>query len=158
MEANPELRATQEALKRVTREMMDLKSEIDKIKHGESSKGAPGVFALGFNHETFNAMNYTSGLLWVANTLAVNMKKSMDSFKGHFEILGQLGDVKKKGSGHAQGSIEGRSAPVTGTSTKSPIRGFKVLNTKNCDFTAALSAWRRSGSWRDTNWLTVRGS
>lgn len=88
-----ELEATQEALARVEREMEELKNEMKKIRSGASEKEPCVRFALGFTPSEFNAMNYTRGLSWVSDTLAVKMKEMMSRHEEYFQKYLMLGDI-----------------------------------------------------------------
>ena len=89
-----ELVATREALNRVTKEMDELRDQINKIRgEGTANLG----FAFGFNPSEFNAMNYTKGLAWIAGELAVKVKMESEKYPRYFGMAKMMGDVKLKG-------------------------------------------------------------
>jgi hypothetical protein len=92
-----ELVATRQALDKVTKEIDELRNEMKKIREGATREEPGGGFALGFNLESFNAMNYTKGLSWVAETLAVKMKEEMNQHPDYFQKYDQLGDINPQG-------------------------------------------------------------
>lgn len=78
-----ELERTKEALKRVEVEMAKMREEMLMMQNG----GAQGeTYALGFVPSTFMALSPCSALLWVANTLAPEMKKEMSKYPDYFEV------------------------------------------------------------------------
>jgi len=92
-EDNSELQKTTEALYRVEREMNKLKAEMDLMREGKS----PDEHALGFVPLTFMAMNYSGAISWVADTLALEMKREMLKYPRYFAMASLIGDAKTIG-------------------------------------------------------------
>lgn len=80
-----ELAETKQRLERVTKEMEGMKSEIDTLRM--VTPRPLKIFALGFVPSVVLAKPNVELLKWVAEVLAINMKKRMDNHLNHFKVL-----------------------------------------------------------------------
>ena len=87
---------SQEALKKVTDEVNELRSELAKLRK-EAREGAKEVvgYALGFKMEEFMNMSHTKSLQWVTNVLAKRLKDRVAKYPSYFGPIMLMGGASE---------------------------------------------------------------
>ncbi len=152
-EESDELRKATEALQRVEQEMEKMKAEMELMK---GTKPTGESYALGFIPTTFLAMNYTKALSWVAEFLALELKKEMKRFPKHFSMSSELGDAKNIGFKTCARYNRGEECPNMWQFTVNR-RGNRLDTQKSSDYIAAHSARRPWELWLVITSCRARG-
>ena len=87
-----EAAVSEEALKKVTDEVKELRSELAKLRReaGERGQEVEG-HALGFKMSDFMSMSHTKSLQWVTNVLAKRLKERVAKYPSYFEPILRMG-------------------------------------------------------------------
>ena len=91
-----ELIETKQRLERVTREMEGMKSEIEYFRM--VTPRPLKIFALGFIPSVVLAKSHVELLKWVADVLAINMKKRMEVHSNHFKVIETVTGIEAVGT------------------------------------------------------------
>ena len=87
---------SQEALKKVTDEVNELRTELAKLRkeareHGKDVEG----YALGFKMSDFMNMSHTKSLQWVTNVLAKRLKDRVAKYPSYFGPILLMGGASE---------------------------------------------------------------
>ena len=87
---------SEEALKKVTDEVKELRNELAKLRKeaGERGQEVEG-HALGFILSEFMSMSHTKSLQWVTNVLAKRLKERVAKYPSYFEPILRMGGARE---------------------------------------------------------------